>query len=304
MSDYGDYKDEMVDNYVNDELLDLLPASGGLEGSPSPVAEFLQQLQLLGDTLPDDAVITRHLAMLSAEAAIGPVVDPVERGSTGPLVRRWRVAFGTLMSGFVLNALIGTAAFAAVGTGAVVAADGASPGDVLYGLDRALERVGVNDGRAGERIEEAMALVDRGQHSRAIEAVEEAIGDLADESANTSALEALQNASDQIASVRITDSSGYHDTQGFRDQVAGLLRLIATEMEDGAVDGALIAETARGFSDTARDFAADRRIGPDGGLPTDSDRPPGQSESIPDNKPETPPGQSQKPDTPGKPDQP
>jgi hypothetical protein len=296
MSQYGDYKDEMVDENVNDEWLDLLSASGTLQGSPSPVAEFLQQLQSLGDALPEEAVITRHLAMLSDEAAMIPVVDPVGRGSTGPLVGRRRVAFGTLMSGFVLNALIGTAAFAAVGTGAAVAADSASPGDVLYGLDRAFEKVGINDGRAAERIEEAMALVDRGQHSRAMETLEEAIDDLADDTANASALKALENASDRVAKVRTTDSSGYQDTQGFRDQVAGLVGLIATEVEHGTVDGVLISETARGFSDSARDFAENRSSGTDGGLPTGPD-------TSPDKRPEAPRGQSQKPDAPGKPDQ-
>lgn len=148
-----------------------------------------------------------------------------------------------------------------------------------------------------------MALIDRGQHRRAMESAEEAIDDLADDSENASVVAALQNASEQIAAVRSIDSSGYQDTQGFRDQVAGLLDIIAAEVGDGTVDGARIAETARKFSDTARDSAESRGGGPDSGLPIDSDTPPGQSGTN-DNKPEIPPGRSQRPDNPGPPDRP
>ncbi len=144
-------------------------------------------------------------------------------------------------------------------------------------------------------MEEAMALVDRGEHSRALEAVEEAIGSLADDSANASALEALQSASDQIATVRSTESSGYQDTQVFRDQVTDLLGIIVDEMENGTVNnGVGIAQAVSEFSTTAREFADNRGRGPDEGGPSGSETPPGQSES--------PPGS--KPDTPGRPDQP
>ena len=299
MTGYGDYRGEMADRRVTDELLDLLAASGRNEGSPSPVAEFLQQLESLGDIQPEDSVRTRHLAMLTGEAALIQVVDPVAKVSTGPLIRRRKLAIRSLVSGLVLNALIGTAAFAAVGAGAAVASDGAKPGDALYGLDRALERVGINNGGAEERIEEAMALVERGQHRRAMEAVEEAIEDLADDPSNAAALEALRNASGQVATARSNDVSGFQDTQAFRDQVAGLLGVIATEMEDGTVDGARIAETAQGFSHTARDFAESRAQGPDVDSPGDSDTPPGQSSSNPGKKPETLPGEGGKPDTSG-----
>ena len=44
MSDGDDYRDEMADKHLNDELPDLLPTSGTIGGSRTPVAEF--QLQL------------------------------------------------------------------------------------------------------------------------------------------------------------------------------------------------------------------------------------------------------------------
>lgn len=295
MTDSGDYRDDMTRKHVTDELEDLFDAIGPDEGSPSLLAEFLQQLESLGTSHPEDVVRSRHLAMLMDEAAL-MVEDPVVKVSAGPLVRRRRFAFRSLVTGFLLNALIGTVAFAAVGAGAAVASDGATPGDLFYGLDRALERVGINSGGAEERIEEAMALVGRGQHRRAMETVQEAIEDLAGDPTNATAIEALRKASEQVATVRNSDASGYQETQAFRDQVAGLLGVIATEMEDGKVDGVKISETARGFSETAQEFAESR-----GGGPGDSDIPPGQSDSDPGNKPETPPGENKKPDTQGQP---
>lgn len=297
MNDYGDYRSEMAKKHMNDELLSLLPTSGMVGGSQTPVAEFLIQLQSFGVTPPDEIVVARHLAMIADEAANSPMDVPVAQDSTGPLVPRRRIAFGTLMSGFLVKALIGTAAFAAVGTGAAVAADGASPGDALYGLDRALENVGINNGHAGERIEEALALIDSGHHDRAMETVEEAIEDLADDSENASAIGALRDAVSQIAAVRSTEAEGYQVTSAFRDQVAGLVNVIATEMESGQVDGGRIADTARQFSDTARAFAQSRGSNPDDSS-GDPETSPGRPESIPDNKPETPPGQANKTDQP------
>jgi hypothetical protein len=43
--------------------------------------------------------------------------------------------------------------------GMAYAANGAKPGDLLYGLDRALEAIGIGDGGAEERLAESLALV-------------------------------------------------------------------------------------------------------------------------------------------------
>lgn len=46
--------------------------------------------------------------------------------------------------------------------GMAYAANGAKPGDLLYGLDRALEAIGIGDGGADERLAESLALVASG----------------------------------------------------------------------------------------------------------------------------------------------
>jgi hypothetical protein len=276
MSRSGDYNDEMAEEHARDELLDLLPASSVTVDPLSPVAEFLMQLKALGVTPLDADVSARHLTMLRDEAANHPVGVPVAQGSAGPLVHRRWLAYGSLISGFAARVLIGTLAFTAIGTGTAFAADAAVPGDILYGLDRALERVGINDGGAFERIQEARTLVVNGHHERAVAAVEKAVEDIA-AGVETGAAGALEQAAGQIAAVRESEGSGYQDTQIFRDQVSGLLMTIEEELESDTVDGSRIAETARLFSDTAREFAAGRGQGrgPDGSGP------PGQSGEVP-----------------------
>jgi hypothetical protein len=81
-------------------------------------------------------------------------------------------------------------------TGVAVASDGASPGDALYGLDRALESVGINDGGAAERISEAQALFDAGLVGEALEHAAEAFED--DETA-TEPVNALLEAAERVA---------------------------------------------------------------------------------------------------------
>ena len=290
MSTGGDWVSEMAEKHAQDELQDLLDAGSVSAGSLSPVADFLMRLQAVG-TVVSDGVAASHLAMLRDEAAAIPAGVPAIRSSSGPPVRRRRAAFGTLMSGFLVKALIGTAAFASVGTGAAVVSDGAVPGQALYGLDRALESVGINRGGATERIEEAGALVDAGDHRRAVATLEEAIADLAEDAEGSSAVGALQGAVASLTAVRFSDAAGYRDSQLFRDQVAGLIATIATQMESGGVDGAQIARHAKQLSDSAHSFANSQDGAPaDAGRP--SETPAGPPESVGSTKPDTPPGRS------------
>ena len=53
--------------------------------------------------------------------------------------------------------------------GAAYAANGAAPGDTFYGLDRALEAVGIGNGGSAERLAEVKELVDHGQTAGGLE---------------------------------------------------------------------------------------------------------------------------------------
>jgi hypothetical protein len=289
----GDYEGDMAEDNARDELLDLLRARPEASGPLSPVPEVLMQLQLLGTAPLEDRVVARHLDMIKNEAANTPAGALLQRSSAGPLVprRRW----GLVTVSYGLRLVMAVVALGVVGGGTALAADGAVPGDALYGIDRFAETIGLDAGGAAERLEEAQSLVLRGDHGEAVELAQEAVEELAADSSESAAVRALERAADRIMEVRTTSTVSYQATQTFRDQVAALLDVIAEEAEDGSVDGTRIAETAQGFSETARAFVETR---PDAGSgsPPGLDPGPGRREDPPGRgpggAPSTPPGRA------------
>ncbi|SEJ00590.1 hypothetical protein SAMN05421637_0712 [Demequina mangrovi] len=76
-------------------------------------------------------------------------------------------------------AIAGAAALAAVGlVGGTAAADEAAPGDALYGLDRALERLGLGAGGMDERLAEALRVVEDGDDEGALALVDEIVSEV------------------------------------------------------------------------------------------------------------------------------
>lgn len=146
----------------------------------------------------------------------------------------------------------------AVGTsGLAVAADGAVPGDLLYGVDLALEKLGVGSGGATERLQEASSLIEHGRVARGLDHVANAIGQLQEVPEIGDAEAALRHAADQVSILRVEDVEGNAATQAFRDQAASLLDLLASELaDDGTGRGERVAAATRQFAQTARDFAA------------------------------------------------
>lgn len=134
------------DTHITDREIELL-----LTGSPTGSDE-LTDLEAFVATMsrvepPHD--IDRMATALAATA----------RSSLRSPKGRFRRALAVAASAALLFALSGVA----------MAADAAAPGDPLYGVDRALERVGIGDGGMGERIEEFEALLDRGNNDEAFE---------------------------------------------------------------------------------------------------------------------------------------
>jgi hypothetical protein len=180
-----------------------------------------------------EEVATRHVA-LAAEQAAGSAPSIPTPVST-PLRPRRRIVLNTLLSSLLVKVLAGTVALASVGTGLAVVADGTSPGDALYGLDRAMERVGVLDGGAAERLAEAEGLV-----GVDLPAAMETAGEAAEAAGAGDAVEALNQAAARVA-------LGGEDEQVLetREYVAALLRLIASQLEGDGVDAEAVAEAAR-----------------------------------------------------------
>ena len=230
---------------------------------------------LLAGRLPSDpGLVPLHGVLASMKAAL--VVEPnphhasafatqlasaassAEREGAAALVRvrvtsPWRRRLATAVS---------VAAVSALGVAGAAAADESAPGDLLYGVDRALERAGVLDGGTPERLGEAQQLLEEGEVDEALElAVDVLEGD-----GDGEAAAALHRAAIAVAS----QSSG----ADVRAQVATMLRWMAGEEARGAEFGATVSEFARQISGSAK---ADADAGDSGEDPAD----PGHSGNAP-----------------------
>jgi len=163
--------------------------------------------------------------------------------------------------------LAATALFGGL-TGVALAADGAAPGDALYGIDTALEAIGIGDGGTAERLAEASELAANGfvaeALDHAVQALEQARaavaaggdngdGDSEDGEDNgeveeaKDAVQALKDAADQVQ-----NATAEEESQAVRDAVADMLRWMADQMDEEDFDGRSFGE---GVSERARDIA-------------------------------------------------
>jgi hypothetical protein len=125
----------------------------------------------------------------------------------------------------------------ALGTGfaGVAAADSAAPGDPLYGVDKALENVGINDGGFAERLDEANELVDEGADDAAVALLADALDDEGDSEGKRALLDAA-------AKIR---GNGSEQSADVHAAVAAMLTWMATTDATGKDFGQGVAERAR-----------------------------------------------------------
>ena len=272
MTTSGDYLDEM-DRYrtPDEEIERLLTGSPQVSDELRPLADLFSALRLdEGGELADDAV---HSYVAAAASSIGTRQAPPAVAKRRAIPRlsalRRRAATVTVAATVLLGGTSGLA----------VAADGAKPGDALYGIDRALEAVGIGAGAEQERLDEAEALVDAGELHLGLEHAAEALDD--DESAGSQASEALMEAAERVR------AAGENPSVATRDRVAGLITYLSENV--GNVDGTHVAQLAVQIG------------GPDGPHPVppppadpDAPRPPSQSPANPPGLTEDgPPGLSE-----------
>lgn len=117
--------------------------------------------------------LRRYARDLQAEVHPGRARGRVDAAMTRQARRPRRVVLVVLASTLLL--LFSNVALAA-------AADPAVPGDALYGLDRTYERIadaaGLGGMHAGERLDEAAVLFERGRAAEALDLVNEAFDEL------------------------------------------------------------------------------------------------------------------------------
>lgn len=290
MSDLGDYLYEMDRIQTSDaEIEALLSGSPQLGEDLQPLADLFSAIRAnAGDELTDDAVAAYVAAATAASVAALPASHVRTQRSRRPLLGtlRRRAATVTVAATVLLGGTSGLA----------VAADGAKPGDALYGLDRAFEAVGIGAGAQQERLSEAEALLDDGEIHLGLDHAAQALED--SESGGGEASQALMDAADRVR------AAGADPSAATRERVAGLLSYISDNV--GNLDGRQVAELAveiGGPKDRPNTPPASNA--PDAPGPPDDNpaNPPGLSDrdpGRPDDKPTTPPGLSDQ--DPGPPD--
>lgn len=249
MSDLGVYDDEMLNNRFSDQDVERL-LSGGMP-EDEDLADLAPILEALHGgarrPLPEERIA--RFAAQAAEIATStrPTAVPVRtttRSRRFVLALRQKMATG-LAAALLLSGM----------TGVAVASNHAAPGDALYGLDRALEAVGIGDGGAAERIAEAQALFNEGQVAEAVahsaEAVEVTpIQGGSEIEANIEAItseeasEALLTAAESLRD----NTDGSDHPIAVRNSVATLLEYMATTEDTGDDFGQEVASLARQIS--------------------------------------------------------
>jgi hypothetical protein len=287
MSDHDVYDSEMPAEQLTH--IDAESVLTGIEPEDASLTRFNQVLVALHRSsigVPSE----EKMATLAAEASAlalatkpPPAQPSPERSRVGTVVLALRERVAAIAAALVI--VVGM-------TGVAVASDLAVPGDPLYGLDLALEAVGIGAGGLPERISEAQVLAGSGQVAEAIDHVAEAITASAEGEPDEAFSPEAANAADALrAAATNVQSNDESQSSEVRDAVASMLDQMAHFAENPDFDatefGRMIAETARsiGGPDGA---GADRgdTPGPDGG-PGDNGGPP---EDTPSGPPEGTPG--------------
>ena len=222
-----------------ERLLDAEPAQAGLEELGSLVASLRASRPPPVEPALIERVAVAAAAVARSSLVRSSPVRPVQFAATAAMQRRslrlrHRLATGAAAITLVLGS----------GAGVAVAADGAAPGDVLYGLDRALENVAVGNGGAAERLREAAALVEAGHLADGLEhAAEVLAANHGGESggAGQAATEALRAAAARIAAT--ADPTSEASTAQVEAAVGDVLTYLSEHVGD--VDDGRVAELSQ-----------------------------------------------------------
>ena len=124
-------------------------------------------------------------------------------------------------------------------SGVAYAADGAVPGEVLYGLDCALENVGIGDGGLQERLAEATQLTVQGE-------VEEGLNHAAVAVANQAGLDEGDQANGSlVAAANAVQATNQGESEQIRSRVAEMLQWMATTHAQAGDFGQGVTERTR-----------------------------------------------------------
>jgi hypothetical protein len=228
MSRFDDYPGDMFATTVTDEDIELL-----LAGS-APANQELAELAALVDLIRAASVQVPSESQIVEVAAQAATIARSAAPSAGarPRVRsrtrvswRWRPQVA-----LTLGAVLVTFTFA----GVAAASNSAAPGDALYAIDLALERVGIGAGDVEERLDEANALLSSGETYLALAHAAQAIDLAAEDSAEAAALEEAKAA--LIEAAELIQAGQGTDALLMRENVSALLVFIHDNHQATGVD--------------------------------------------------------------------
>jgi hypothetical protein len=239
----------------------------------TPLAPVLSAFHNVTWAEPNEEAVTRF-ASEAASVARSPTGGSLLAPS--PPARRSRFLIPVIQRGLATG-LAGVLLVSGL-AGVAVASDESAPGDILYGLDRALESIGVGAGGASERISEAWALLERGQVAEAVRHASQAV-DVAggpDPAAQPSI--ETSNAADALRSAAGRVGAGSDDGTSLevKAAVAAMLTEMAAMLEDPDLEG---KDFGQNVAEIARSIATDNT----------------PSSSVPDQKVPGPPGSPESP---------
>jgi hypothetical protein len=267
MSRKGDYSDEMFTKRLSDD--DVEAVLSGRAPDDAELAEIARVLSALDPERFADTTGERASEFARRAAAVTRTGEHAKFAATA----RYR-------RGLSLTPRLAPAAVAAIllfaMTGVAVASDSSVPGDALYGLDRAMERIGIGDGGDAERIDEATVLTENGDSAGALELLAETF-----DAESSEAADALLRASQRI-----------RDNGAASSEVADMLDWMSHTDSRDREFGENVAEQAQNLGNGGQG-SEDR--GQSGEVPGQNEETPGQSEDqgSPGNQGEGSQGQGQ-----------
>jgi hypothetical protein len=218
----------------------LLSGSSSFDGDLEVIAGVLAAAQELAQ--PDsEADFSALFAVAARESRVTPIERFANEHFTVPRDRRPQLVQRVAFAGAALLM------FVAMSSGLAYAADGAKPGDLMYGLDRAFEAVGVDNGGATERLAEVEALIAAGAVADGLRHAAAVFDGQPDSGEARAALNA--------AAARFEDAA--NDSGSHAAQVGALITYLhgALESSDGVVDGQMVAGMARDLGTSQGDPA-------------------------------------------------
>lgn len=237
MSTRDDYQSDMNHTSLTSEQAEaLISGTTHLQGLEH-LATVIDALRTDQSAQLDEALVDRIVM-----GAILRLSDPALNPPLGSAGRTHRVRRSVRSLRRRATTVAATVALL-FGSGSAVAfaADSASPGDLLYGIDQALEAVGIGNGGAQERLVEVEQLVAHGDMVRGLEHAASLITSVADNTpashSNQAASAALTSAAQRIKATR----SNQADTT--KAEVVALLDYLAENI--GHVDGQKVAELSQ-----------------------------------------------------------